>query len=69
MTIDLVLTWLMLNDTELDEPWDLATDLTSLTQATTGYVARLQIEEVCRNDKQHLHGEDGGPGTVQRQQR
>jgi hypothetical protein len=27
------------------------------------------IEEFFRDDKHHLHWEDGGPGTVQRQQR
>jgi hypothetical protein len=69
VTINLVLTWLMLSDNKPDGPWYLATDLTSFDQATAGYFARMQIEEFFRDDKHHLHWEDGGPGTVQRQQR
>jgi len=69
VTINLVLTWLMLSDNKPDEPWFLATDLTSFEQAVDGYFARMQIEEFFRDDKHHLHWEEGGPGTVQRQQR
>jgi hypothetical protein len=69
VTINLVLTWLMLGDAKPDEPWFLATDLTSFDRATQGYFARMQIEEFFRDDKHHLHWEEGGPGTVQRQQR
>ena len=69
VTINLVLTWQMLSDNKPDEPWFLATDLTSFTQATQGYFRRMQIEEFFRDDKHHLHWEEGGPGTVQRQQR
>ena len=69
VTINLVLTWLMLSHNKPDGPWFLATDLRSFDQATTGYFARMQIEEFFRDDKHHLHWEDGGPGTVQRQQR
>jgi hypothetical protein len=59
----------MLSDNKPDEPWYLATNLTSFDQATQGYFARMQIEEFFRDDKHHLHWEEGGPGTVQRQQR
>jgi hypothetical protein len=69
VTINLVLTWLMLSDNKPDEPWFLATDLTSFDQAVQGYFARMQIEEFFRDDKHHLHWEEGGPGTAQRQQR
>ncbi len=69
VTINLVLTWLMLSDNKPDEPWYLATDLTSFDHATRSYFARMEIEEFFRDDKHHLHWEDGGPGTVQRQQR
>jgi len=69
VAINLVLTWLMLSDNKPDEPWFLATDLTSFDQAVHGYFARMQIEEFFRDDKHHLHWEKGGPGTVQRQQR
>jgi hypothetical protein len=69
VTINLVLTWLMLSDNKPDEPWYLATNLTSFNRATQGYFARMQIEEFFRDDKHHLHWEEGGPGTVQRQQR
>jgi hypothetical protein len=69
VTVNLVLTWLMLSTNKPDQPWYLATDLTSFNQATHGYFARMQIEEFFRDDKHHLHWEDGGPGTVQRQQR
>jgi hypothetical protein len=69
VTINLVLTWLMLSDNKPDEPWYLATNLTSFSQATRGYFARMQIEEFFRDDKHHLHREEGGPGTVRRQQR
>jgi hypothetical protein len=69
VTINLVLTWLMLSDNRPDEAWYLATDLTSFDQATSGYFARMEIEEFFRDDKHHLHWEEGGPGTVQRQQR
>ena len=47
----------------------VATDLTSFDQAVKGYVTRMQIEEFFRDDKHHLHWEDGGPRTQQRQQR
>jgi hypothetical protein len=69
VTINLVLTWQMLSDTKPDGPWYLATNLTSFEQVTAGYRTRMQIEEFFRDDKHHLHWEDGGPGTVQRQQR
>lgn len=69
VTINLVLTWLMLSTNKPDEPWYLATNGTSFTQATQGYFARMEIEEFFRDDKHHLHWEDGGPCTVQRQQR
>lgn len=69
VTINLVLTWLMLSDEKPAEAWYLATNLTRFDRVVQGYFTRMQIEEFFRDDKHHLHWEEGGPGTVQRQQR